>query len=143
MRITIGIRRRLRPICSAAVVGTALLVSGCGKDPTDTNVVPAPSTAVPDTSRLNAADLDIGPLLDNDNAVIANNAKELVSAFEQNDYSRAAFAISAIASLRVNAASENAVRRTLDTLSTKAAQAAAKGNSNAKFATNHLSELFN
>ena len=121
----------------------SLLVSGCGGDSQeDSRTIPPPQETAPDGSRLDPAAVDFKPLENSENPVVANNAKRLTLAFENNDYTQAAFSLSTMASLRLSSSEESAIQKALVALNSAATIAANAGDGNAQFAVNHLKETF-
>ena len=123
-----------------------LIAVSCGGDETET-VVPPPSESAPKSSdgqalRLSTEGLNLNVLTEHENRIVANNAKGLMQAFERNDYSKAAYSISTIASLSLDPAAERVVQNTLVHINTVATKAAEAGDANAEFAVNHLQNVF-
>jgi len=125
----------------------ALTGAGCGGDEAPANQVPAPSSgALTDAAGnpliLDAAELKIDQLVEHQNPVVSNNAKQLKLAMEANDYTRVAQSLSVIASLRLDQGSEAIVRDALHKLVEVATAAAEKGDGNAKFALEFIKDTF-
>lgn len=138
-------------VCSRWLWSLALIIvlagAGCGGEETAGNQIPEPSgetlkDAAGNRVALDPAALQIDKLINHQNPVVANNAKQLKQAFEANDYSRAAFAITSIASIRLTFEYESIVRDALLKFREVATIAAEKGDANAKFALAHLKDTF-
>lgn len=125
-----------------AVALPVLLLVGCGQGDKDGASAVPPASATSSGPAVDPVALQIDKLIAHSNPVVANNAKQLKTSLEGNDFSQAAYSITSIASIRLPGELESVVSATLDKLREAATAAADKGDANAKFALAHLKDTF-
>lgn len=136
---TLGWRYGFTTLAMIAV----LAVVGCGGDDAS-NVVPETQIAADnDAVKLSAETFDLQMLLDHPNGMISNNAKQLQSAINANDYAKATQSVMYIAGVRdVNEVTAENVRKALSHVRDVVRSAVEQGDPNAQYALDRLNDAF-